>query len=188
MEIESGDCKHVMDDRDLKRERRGSVETEVSQHIVKIIRISSTQFLNLYQFFFELKTNIELLKEQKNTCSKKTFNNDQLFVLEEWFELNKHFPYANNSFKHELAKKANLTLKKVQNWLDHKRAKTRKKRSLTSCRFTLKNRIILSESFKNNKNPSINEVNHLSELTGLSERQIKCWFTKKKFIEKQQKN
>jgi len=32
MEIESGDCKHVMDDRDLKRERRGSVETEVSQH------------------------------------------------------------------------------------------------------------------------------------------------------------
>jgi hypothetical protein len=32
MEIESGDCKHVMDDRDLKRERRGSIETEVSQH------------------------------------------------------------------------------------------------------------------------------------------------------------
>jgi hypothetical protein len=31
MEIESGDCKHVMDDRDLKRERRGSIETEVSQ-------------------------------------------------------------------------------------------------------------------------------------------------------------
>ncbi len=60
MEIESGDCKHVMDDRDLKRERRGSVETEVSQHCIglqntfyfsTIVKINVRRKIMLENFF-----------------------------------------------------------------------------------------------------------------------------------------
>jgi hypothetical protein len=150
-----------------------------------MLRISFYQILKIHHFFSELKSYFAILKQQKKIHSNKLFNEEQLLILEEWYEHNRNFPYANNIINQELAKKTNLSVNQVKNWINHKRAYLRKHEPFSNCRFTPKNRLILSDFYKNNQDPNTNERKHLVDITGLTERQIKSWFAKKKFKAKQ---
>lgn len=144
-------------------------------------------FLNINQFIFDLKTDYETIKQQSNIRSKKIFQDNQLIILEEWFELNQNYPYANSTVKQELATKTNLSVTQVKNWIDHKRAQVKNQRECRSCRFTTGNRLILTESFRKNQNQTHEDIEHLVEITGLTKKQVKSWFIKEKFKLKLQK-
>jgi hypothetical protein len=80
---------------------------------VKLIKFLYYLVVNIKNIFIEMKTNMEILKNQKNIRSNKIFNDEQLIILEEWLDLHKNHPYASNHMKKELAEKTQLTFEQV---------------------------------------------------------------------------
>ncbi len=79
-----------------------------------------------------------------------------------------------------------MTAQQIQNWFNHKKSHARRQRNVSNSRFSPKTRLILNEAFNNNQNPDKDMIEQVSRLTELSERQIKCWFRKQKYILKRQ--
>jgi len=157
----------------------------IFQFITFILRKSCFEIFYISQFLCDMKTNYDELKEQSNINQKKLFDETQLIILEQWYQDNRDFPYANSIIKQELARKTNLSEKQIKNWIDHKRAYIRKhqsdQQSSSNRCFSPNIRLVLNEFYQNNQNPNVNELQHLVSVTGLTVKQVKCWFSKRKF-------
>lgn len=140
--------------------------------------------LKFKNILVEFQTDCEILKNLKNIRSKKNFHEELLIILEEWYGLNERNPYANKSTKQELANRTNLSIEQVSSWLANKRASMRKKPIQSNRFFSPNIRLILSNFYEEKQNPNDQEIKQLKEITGLTEKQIKTWFIKKKFISK----
>lgn len=152
-----------------------------------IIEITLNLFNQIFEFkntFAEFKNQCENIKNYKNNRLKKNFHDEQLIILEEWFGLNQIYPYANKSTKQELANRTNLSIEQVSSWLANKRVSIRKNTLQSKKNFSPNNRLILSNFYEEKQYPNLQEIHQLRELTGLTQKQIKTWFIKKKFKSK----
>jgi hypothetical protein len=152
-----------------------------------VIEITLNLFNQIFEFkntFAEFKNQCENIKDYKNHRSKKNFYGEQLIILEEWFELNQRYPYANKRTKQELANRTNLSIEQVSSWLANKRVSMRKNTFQSKKFFSPNNRLILSNFYEEKQYPNLQEIHQLEELTGLTQKQIKTWFIKKKFKSK----
>jgi len=126
--------------------------------IIKLTSKLFNQFLELKNALIEFQTDCEIIKNFKNTRSKKHFHEEQLIILEEWFGLNERNPYANKSTKQELAKRTNLSIEQVSSWLANKRASVRKNPIKSNKCFSANTRLILSNFYADKQNPNDQEI------------------------------
>ena len=82
-----------------------------------------------------------------------------------------------------LARTNKLTTKQVRNWLERKRCTTKKKGITTESKgLSLRaKRKILLHHFKQFQYPNLDQISHLIELTGMSEKKVLAWFSKQRF-------
>ncbi len=151
--------------------------------IVKFFQKLYKQLDILNIFFAETKyffQKLQLRKKQK-VIVNRAFNDYQSIVLEDWIRHNKEEPYATHDIKQELASKTNLSIEQVSCWLDNKRASFKKRKTTNSYRFEPRKRLALKELFATKQKPNKKDIQQLSRMTGLTEKQITSWFAKERF-------
>ena len=103
-------------------------------------------------------------------------------ILEEWFTIKKN-TYPSQNQKRELAETLNLSLPQVSNWFKNRRNRKR------TYNLSIQKKCLLLNFFKKiNKNPNINQIENLTEQTGLSDKKIRSWFARERFKEKNNPN
>lgn len=85
--------------------------------------------------------------------------------------------------KKKLAKESNLSYKQVEQWLSNRRRNKKKKSENNRIKsISIEQKVILSDFFFNKtRRPKKDEIVLLSELTGLNQKKISYWFTKKRY-------
>jgi hypothetical protein len=90
-------------------------------------------------------------------------------------------PYPSGEIKRSLSLDTNLSINDISKWFDKERRKIKRaKESKSSRRIVKKTKDILNNFYKNvNKYPNRNELETLSEQTGLTVEKIIFWFKTK---------
>jgi hypothetical protein len=96
---------------------------------------------------------------------------DSVAILSEWFDKNRIVPYPCTTTKKELALKTNLSIDQIKWWFTRYRRKILNQKDNYKYNLLSKqNKTILESSYSSNPHPNNNEIQTITEMTGLSEK------------------
>ena len=106
-------------------------------------------------------------------------------ILETWWENNKEYPFASKTDITELSIRTQLDEKKITNWLNNKRMRSKILEKPRKC-FTENDKQILSNFFTTRtENPGLNDLILLSKIINKDEKKIRAWFNRQRYQKKQ---
>ena len=141
-------------------------------------------FNNAYDSLSTVTRKIKQYNEKSNKIlvprNKRLKISDQnLYILNEWYDSNINNPYLSSKNKKILAKKSNLTENQITKWLQNKRARSSKPKR--SKRVSIETKKILKSTFLLNRYPKNYKLKEMALKTGLSVKKIRLWFAYERF-------
>ena len=113
--------------------------------------------------------------------NRKQLTHGQTKILKKWILNNNQNPYPSREIKRSLSQQTNLSISDITKWFENERKRIKRRlKQKTSKRIVKKNKDILNDFYDGvNKYPNRNELEILSEKTGLTVKRIIYWFKTK---------